>query len=48
MPTPALDAQLVDELVAATREVFTTMVFHDADASSPIAGDALRPGGNVV
>ena len=48
MPTPVIDAQLVDELVAATREVFTTMVFHDVEASSPIAGDALRPGGNVV
>ena len=48
MQTPAIDAQFVDQLVAATRDVFKTMVFHEVEASSPIVGDALRPGANVV
>ena len=48
MPTAPIDTQFVDELLAATRDVFKTMVFHDVETSSPIAGDALRPGANVV
>ena len=48
MPTPPIDTQFVDELLAATRDVFKTMVFQEVETSSPIAGDALRPGANVV
>jgi chemotaxis protein CheX len=49
MPTPPqIDTQFVDELLAATRDVFKTMVFQDVETASPIAGDALRPGANVV
>jgi chemotaxis protein CheX len=43
-----IDTQFVDELLAATRDVFKTMVFHDVEPSSPMSGDALRPGANVV
>lgn len=46
--TTAIDTQFIDELVAATRDVFQTMVFHEVQMASPIAGDALRPGANVV
>ena len=48
MPTPAIDAQFVDELVAATRDVFKTMVFHEVDAAAPLMGEARRPNANVV
>ena len=48
MPTPAIDAQFVDELVAATRDVFKTMVFHEVDAASPLMGEARRPNANGV
>jgi len=48
MPTHAIETQFIDELTAATRDVFKTMVFQEVVASSPIAGDALRPGANVV
>jgi len=48
MPTPTIDSQLVDELVASTRAVFKTMVFHDLEAVAPIVGDALRPDASVV
>ncbi len=47
-PATAIDSLLLDELTAATRDVFKTMVFQDVAASSPIAGDAKRPGANVV
>ena len=30
------------------RDVFKTMVFQEVEASSPVTGDALRPGANVV
>jgi chemotaxis protein CheX len=48
MPPVHIDTQFVDELLAATRDVFKTMVFQDVETASPIAGDALRPGANVV
>jgi len=47
-PATAIDSLLLDELTAATRDVFKTMVFQEVEASSPIAGDAKRPGANVV
>ncbi len=47
-PTAAIDSLFIDELTAATRDVFKTMVFQEVEASSPITGDALRPGANVV
>jgi len=40
---------LIDELTAATREVFSTMVFHEVQALSPIVGDDVpRPRASVV
>ena len=49
MPTAAaIESLLIDELTAATRDVFKTMVFQEVEGSSPIAGDARRPGANVV
>lgn len=48
MPTQQIETQFVEELLAATRDVFKTMVFQDVETSSPIKGDALRPGANVV
>jgi chemotaxis protein CheX len=47
-PAPAIDSLFIDELTAATRDVFKTMVFQEVEGSSPIAGDARRPGANVV
>lgn len=47
-PTAAIDNVFIDELTAATRDVFKTMVFQEVEASSPVTGDALRPGANVV
>ena len=47
-PTAAIDTLFIDELTAATRDVFKTMVFQEVEASSPVAGDALRSGANVV
>jgi chemotaxis protein CheX len=43
-----IDTQFVDELLAATRHVFKTMVFHDVETASPVPGDGLRPGASVV
>jgi chemotaxis protein CheX len=48
MPPVNIETQFVEELLAATRDVFKTMVFHDVDTSSPVSSDALRPGANVV
>ena len=48
MPPISIDTQFIDELTAATRDVFKTMVFQDVQASSPTSGEALRPGTNVV
>ena len=45
---PALSANIVDNLVAATTEVFETMVFRTLKTGTPIEGEALRPGSNVV
>jgi chemotaxis protein CheX len=45
---PALSPTIVDNLVAATTEVFETMVFRNLERGSSIEGDALRPGSNVV
>ena len=48
MPPVQIETQFVDELFAATRDVFKTMVFHEVETSAPISDDALRPGANVV
>lgn len=45
---PALSSTIIDNLVAATTEVFETMVFRTLKYGSPIEGEALRPGSNVV
>ena len=47
-PAPAIESLFIDELTAATRDVFKTMVFQEVEGSSPIPGDARRPGANVV
>jgi chemotaxis protein CheX len=47
-PTAAIDTLFIDELTAATRDVFKTMVFQEVEAASPVPGDALKPGANVV
>jgi chemotaxis protein CheX len=47
-PAAAIDSLFVNELTAATRDVFKTMVFQEVEASSPIVGDAMRRGANVV
>jgi chemotaxis protein CheX len=48
-PTVSIDTSFIDELTAATRDVFKTMVFQDVEvASPPTAGEALKPGSNVV
>jgi chemotaxis protein CheX len=46
--TAAIESLFIDELTAATRDVFQTMVFQEVEASSPIPGDTPRPGANVV
>ena len=43
-PAAAIESLFIDELTAATRDVFKTMVFQEVEASSPIAGDALQTG----
>jgi chemotaxis protein CheX len=48
MPTMTIDTPFVDALVAATRDAFKMMVFHDVESACPFVGDALRPGANVV
>ena len=48
MPTAHIETQFVDELLAATRDVFKTMVFHEVQTGSPLAGDGIRPGASVV
>jgi chemotaxis protein CheX len=45
VPDPAT---LIVQLVAATEQVFRTMVCTELEQASPIEGDALRPGANVV
>ena len=47
-PAVTIDTLFIDELTAATRDVFKKMVFQDLEASLPIAGDATRPRSNVV
>ena len=47
-PIAAIESTFIEELTAATRAVFKTMVFQEVEASTPITGDALRPGANVV
>jgi chemotaxis protein CheX len=47
-PATVIESLLLDELTAATRDVFKTMVFQEVEAAAPIAGDAKRPGANVV
>ena len=49
MPSAAtIEALFIDELTAATRDVFKTMVFQEVEVLSPIAGEARRPKANVV
>jgi chemotaxis protein CheX len=48
MPTAQIEAQFVNELLAATRDVFRTMVFHDVETASPVTGNGIRTGANVV
>jgi chemotaxis protein CheX len=45
---PTIETQFVDELLAATRDVFKTMVFHEVETSAPVSDDALRTGASVV
>jgi chemotaxis protein CheX len=47
-PAVTIDTLFIDELTAATRDVFKKMVFQDLEASLPIAGDAKRPKANVM
>ena len=47
MPTAQIETQLVEVLLAATREVFRTMVFHDVETAPPRVSAEL-PGANVV
>jgi chemotaxis protein CheX len=44
----ALNPVIVENLVTATTEVFETMVFRTLKIGTPIEGEALRPGSNVV
>jgi chemotaxis protein CheX len=44
----SIDSRLIDDLVAATGDVFQTMVQQEVRSAGPIIGDALRPGANVV
>jgi chemotaxis protein CheX len=43
-----IETRFVEELLAATRDVFKTMVFHDVETASPISDNAQRTGANVV
>jgi chemotaxis protein CheX len=47
-PAPVIESLFIDELTAATRDVFKTMVFQEVEGSSPVAGEAPRPGYHVV
>jgi chemotaxis protein CheX len=47
MPTH-IDAQFVEELLAATRDVFKTMVFHDVEMAAPTSGEARPAGVHVM
>jgi chemotaxis protein CheX len=47
MPTAQIETQLVNVLLAATREVFRTMVFHEVETAPPRASAEI-PGANVV
>jgi chemotaxis protein CheX len=46
--TAAIEPLLIDELTAATRDVFKTMVFQEVESSAPVASDGMRRGANVV
>jgi chemotaxis protein CheX len=43
-----IEQAFLDELIAATRHVFRTMVFTEVQPATPIQGEALRCGTNVV
>jgi chemotaxis protein CheX len=43
-----IEQAFVDELVAATSEVFRTMVFTEVAPAAPVAGEAPRSGTTVV
>jgi chemotaxis protein CheX len=43
-----IEQTFLDELVTATSDVFRTMVFTEVRPSTPIQGEALRSGRNVV
>src|SRR5918992_2187792 len=44
----SIEQVFLDELVTATSDVFRTMVFTEVRPSTPIQGEALRSGRNVV
>lgn len=43
-----MSPNVIENLVAATEDVFRTMVFRELSRKDPVDGDALRPGSNVV
>jgi chemotaxis protein CheX len=47
-PAATIESLFIDELTAATRDVFKTMVFQEVEASSPITGEAKWPRADVV
>jgi chemotaxis protein CheX len=48
MTNAIIEQVFLDELVSATTDVFRTMVFTEVRPSTPIQGEALRSGKNVV
>jgi chemotaxis protein CheX len=48
MSATTIEQVFLDELVTATSDVFRTMVFTELRAATPIQGEALRGGTNVV
>jgi chemotaxis protein CheX len=45
---PQIETHVIDELLAATRDVFKKMVFHEVEMAAPVPGDGTRTGANVV
>ena len=48
MPPAAVEARHVEELTAATRDVFKTMVYQEIEASAPVSGCGVRLGPSVM
>ena len=48
MSVMMIEQVFLDELAAATGDVFRTMVFREIAPATPIEGDTLRAGANVV